>query len=172
MPYTKENDMKKNRHTSRAKKAAVAVTLLGTPMFATPGFVYGQKADPASTSKASRSVNMYLKFTDVFEKYKGDLYIAGVGEGHTIYEKSNGDMFYIDTETGNMKPVSSKVFMKVENSDKRSSSGNTYIKFDGIKGESKVKILGVDANGNVVHQKENGDKFTVNLKTGHVTLIK
>jgi outer membrane protein assembly factor BamB len=116
----------------------------------------------------------YLKFSDVMEKHKGDLWLAGVGDGHTIYQKSNGEMFYIDTKTGDMKEVSADAFHKGESKEKKTNAYHKmeYIKFDGIKGESKVKLLGVDANGDVVHQKPNGEKFIVDEATGHVTVLK
>jgi hypothetical protein len=169
----------KKKTTKRRAKAAVAATLMAMPMLSSPGVIYGQKGTPAPTTTEMKSAEMhkmpnnYLKFSESFHKIKGDLWLAGVGDGHTIYEKSNGEMFYIDEQTGDMKEVSSKVFMKVE-ADKKTSSFEKqhYIKFDGIKGESQVKLLGVDADGNVVHQKPNGEMFTVNKKTGHITLMK
>ena len=160
---------KKTSVTGRRTKAAVAATLMAVPMLSSPGVTYGQKGAPPSTTEM-KSTDMhkmpsnYLKFSEVMEKHKGDLWLAGVGDGHTIYQKQNGEMFYIDTKTGDMKPVSSDVFHKGETKDKKTHSyekQQTYIKFDGIKGESKVKLLGVDAKGNVVHQKPNGEKFVV-----------
>ena len=165
---------KKTGNTQRRVKAAVAATLMAMPMLSSPGVSYGQKGTPAPQTKAA--YEGYLKFSDSFHKHKGDLWLAGVGDGHTIYEKSNGEMFYIDGQTGDMKEVSSDVFHKGETKDDKKASGyekqHTYIKLDGVKGESKVKLLGVDANGDVVHQKPNGEMFTVNKKTGHVTLMK
>lgn len=164
---------KKTSVTGRRTKAAVAATLMALPMLSSPGVTYGQKGTPAPQTKAA--YEGYLKFSSVMEKHKGNLYLAGVGDGHTIYQKENGEMFYIDTKTGDMKSVSSDVFHKGETKDKKTHSyekQQTYIKFDGIKGESKVKLLGVDANGDVVHQKPNGEKFIVDEATGHVTVLK
>lgn len=171
----------KKKTTQRRAKAAVAATLMVVPMLSSPGVTYGQKGTPPPTTSGAKSTDMhkmptnYLKFSEVMEKHKGDLWLAGVGDGHTIYQKSNGEMFYIDTKTGDMKEVSSDVFIKGESKDDKKSSSYhkmAYIKFDGIKGESKVKLLGVDANGDVVHQKPNGEKFIVDEKTGHVTVLK
>jgi hypothetical protein len=173
----------KKKTTQRRAKAAVAATLMAVPMLSSPGVIYGQKGAPPPSSAEMKSTDMhkmpntYLKFSEVMEKHKGDLWLAGVGDGHTIYQKQNGEMFYIDTKTGDMKELSNKVFMKGESKDdKRSIDGGMikgeYIKFDGIKGESKVKLLGVDAKGNVVHQKPNGEKFIVDEATGHITVLK
>lgn len=185
----KEKHMKK-KTTQRRTKAAVAATLMAMPMLSSPGLIYGQKGAPptevGTKAMIKSSPDMYWKFSENFHKHKGDLWLAGVGDGHTIYEKPNGEMFYIDTKTGDMKEVSSKVFHKAvipgvshgrpqDKADKSVDGGmikGEYIKFDGIKGESKVKLLGVDANGDVVHQKPNGEMFTVNKKTGHITLMK
>lgn len=177
----------KKKTTQRRAKAAVAATLMAVPMLSSPGVIYGQKGAPAPSTTEMKSTDMhikmsnnYLKFTSVMEKHKGDLWLAGVGDGHTIYEKSNGEMFYIDTKTGDMKEVSSKVFHKhspdLGRRDAKSVDGGMikgeYIKFDGIKGESKVKLLGVDAKGNVVHQKPGGEIFIVDESTGHITVLK
>jgi hypothetical protein len=170
----------KKKTTQRRAKAAVAATLMAMPMLSSPGVIYGQKGTPAPTEVGTNAMiktspDMYLKYSDTFIKLKGDLWLAGVGDGHTIYEKSNGEMFYIDTKTGDMKEVSADAFHKGETKDKKTNSyekQHTYIKFDGIKGESKVKLLGVDSKGNVVHQKPNGEKFIVDENDGHVTVLK
>ncbi len=178
----------KKKTTQRRAKAAVAATLMALPMLSSPGVIYGQKGAPATTEVGTnvviKSSPEMWKYSSIYQKIKGDLWLAGVGDGHTIYEKQNGDMFYIDTKTGDMKPVSSDVFHKHfrpnpagdGTTEQKSTGGGyekqTYVKFDGIKGESKVKLLGVDAKGNVVHQKSNGEIFTVDNKTGHITLIK
>ncbi len=173
----------KKKTIQRRAKAAVAATLMAMPMLSSPGVTYGQKGAPPPSTTEMKSTDMhmkmpthYLKYSDSFEKHKGNLYLAGVGDGHTIYQKENGDMFYIDTKTGDMKEVSSKVFHKespilLKNVDGGNIKGE-YHKFDGVKGESKVKLLGVDAKGNVVHQKPNGEKFIVDESTGHITVLK
>lgn len=176
----------KKKTTQRRAKAAVAATLMVMPMLSSPGVIYGQKGTPATTEVGTKAImksspDLYMKFSENFEKHKGDLWLAGVGDGHTIYEKSNGDMFYIDTKTGDMKEVSSKVFAKhtpdIRRKGTKSDDGGyikqeTYIKLDAVKGESKVKLLGVDAKGNVVHQKPNGEIFIVDESTGHITVLK
>lgn len=169
----------KKKSINRNAKAVVAASLAALPMLSSPGVTYGQKgAAPAATemsTKAIQKMPSYYKLADVIQKIKGNLWLAGVGDGHTIYEKSDGSMFYLDEKTGDMHQVSPEVFHKGDSKDTRSrATSNTYIKIDfgDYKLSNKLTILGVDAKGNVVHQKPDGSTFTVDKRTGHVTLIK
>ena len=164
--------MKKKGSKSSGNKAAIVATMLAVPMISTPAVVYGQKGEtPAPASKMKRAENGYIKFANLQHKVGSEsVTILGVSDGHTIYEKPNGSKFYIEPETGDMKIVSEKHWIKMTSSSRASS--DIFIKFDGIKGESSVTLVGVDADGNVIHQKPDGTQFKVHTKTGHVTLLK
>ena len=162
--------MKKKNSTRN--KAALVATMLTVPMIATPGAIYAQRGEKITTETEARSSkNVFLKFADLQHKIgTKNVTILGVGNGHTIYEKPNGTKFYIEPETGDMKTVSEKHWIKMTTTTRASS--DYFLKLGGIKGESTVSLVGVDADGNVIHQKEDGSRFTVNRKTGHVTILK
>lgn len=164
--------MKKTPKNQRNTKAAIVATLLTAPMLATPAVTYGQRGETAPTEKSAKVTkgsNAYFKFGHIDQKTGSDLTIIGVGDGRTIYEKPNGDKFYIDTETGDMKAVSDKYWIKWRDAGTDSKRSSNYLK---IKMNEAFKIVGVDADGNVIHEKPNGDRFKVHTNTGHVTLIK
>jgi hypothetical protein len=156
----------------RGNKAAIVATMLAVPMISTPAMVYGQKGEtPAPAAKMKRAENSYLKFANLQHKIGSEsVTILGVGDGNTIYEKPNGSKFYIDPRTGDMKPVSEKHWIKMTTSTQ--ASVDMFIKLDGVKGESAVKLVGVDADGSVIHQRPDGTQFKVHQKTGHITLMK
>lgn len=164
---------KKSSKKSGGNKAAIVATMLAVPMISTPAMVYGQKGEtPAPIAKTKRAENSYIKFANLQHKIGSPtVAIIGVGDGHTIYEKPNGDKFYIEPETGDMKSISENYWIKMTSNTTRASS-DMFIKLDGIKGESAVTIVGVDADGSVIHQKPDGTQFKVHTKTGHVTLMK
>jgi hypothetical protein len=174
----KKTTTKKNRST----KAAVAATMMAVPILTMPATGIAQKSSGASaTASTSAQIKTpVFKFESAFEKQRGDLWIAGVGDGHTIYENSRGEYFYIDPNTGDMKTVTGKHFDKVEIHLNRSSKvkwtsdldGVKGESTDGIKGESKVKLVGVDAQGNVIQTNSRGEKFYLNTVTGDMVFVK
>ncbi|MCE7902439.1 MAG: hypothetical protein DYH20_07220 [Gammaproteobacteria bacterium PRO9] len=167
------------RRSPKKSKVAVAAALAAVPMFATPGITYGQRA-ARMPAPATESAQSHLKFSDSFVKIKGDFSIAGVGDNHIIYQRPNGEYFYIDEQTGDIKQLPSDGPRKMTTADQGARAAKvdsftwkmSFVKFDGAEGDSKVTLLGVDANGDIVNQRANGEKFTVNRKTGHITLMK
>jgi hypothetical protein len=164
---------KKSSSSSRGNKAAIVATMLAVPMISTPAVVYGQRGEtPAPTVKSKRAENSYLKFANLQHKVgSATVTIIGVGDGHTIYEKPNGDKFYIEPESGDMKSISENYWIKMSSNSNRAST-DAFIKIGDIKGETAVTLVGVDADGSVIHQKADGTQFKVHTKTGHVTLMK
>lgn len=163
--------MKKTPKTQRNTKAAIVATLLTAPMLATPAVTYGQRGETTPTEKSakeSKGSNTYFKFGHIDQKTGSDLTIIGVGDGRTIYEKPNGDKFYIDTETGDMKTVSDNYWMKWREETASARKRVNYIKIQA----KDFKIVGVDADGEVIHEKPNGQRFRVNTATGDITIQK
>lgn len=178
--------MKKTNTKKRNAKAAVAATMMAMPILSMPATGIAQKSPTTTetttttTTTTTRIKTPIFKFESVLEKHKGDLWIAGVGEGHTIYENSRGEYFYIDPSTGDMKMVTGKHFDKVIIYNNRSSRIKWTADLDGvkgestdrIKGESKVSLVGVDAQGNVVQTNSRGEKFYLNTVTGDMVFVK
>ncbi len=165
---------KKSSTSSRGNKAAIVATILAVPMISTPSEVYaqrGEKETKVQRAETTRTSDTFIKFQSLQQKVgSSSVSIIGVGDGHTIYQRPNGTKFYVDPETGDMKSVSDKYWIKM--TETTTAAHDMFIKLDGIKGESSVKLVGVDADGSVIHQKPDGTQFKVHTKTGHVTLLK
>lgn len=186
--------MKKTQATKgRHSKAVVAAAMLALPMaaLATTGAMSaaGKVAAPTEAKPASmappalqaRAPGYRFKYEAAFVKMKGEKWIAGVGDGHTIYQNSRGEYFYVEPGTGDLKTVSADYFMKVSGTDRKEfvlphvlaklgvarSSGAVADKLG-----SEVTLLGVDGQGNVIQQNSRGDKFYLNLTTGDMVFVK
>jgi hypothetical protein len=121
-------------------------------------------AKPASAS-ASSSTDFTIKYGATFWKWKGELSAVGMMDGQPVFKTSKGEYFTVEPSTGDLKfhSAESLGFIKLNSNDKlvaiKTVSWKTFIKFDGIKGESKVSVLGVDAQRHVVQQNSRGEKF-------------
>ncbi len=166
--------MKKPTHPRKrataSAKLAVAATVL--PLVASPSVLYAQRPGvkmPQGTIQ--RPSTMYLKFSDRFLKYGNQLTIAGLDNGHTIYRNSRGELFYLDPQTGDMKFVPKETFIKWSTGVKLTGAPLTMLKYEGIKWNRPVTVLGVDAQGNVVQKNAQGQKFYLNPTTGDMVFV-
>jgi hypothetical protein len=181
----KKNTTKKNRRT----KAAITATLMAVPMFGiasnglaqVSGTVESQTEMKAAPQK--QAVHIFLKYETAFQKFKGDSWIAGVGEGHSIYQNSRGEFFYIDPTTGDQRMVSSDYFLKMDSHQDRKSfvlphvlektgaitnTGSSRV----MKDKRRVTLLGVDEKGNIIQSNPLGEKFYLNPTTGDMVFVK
>jgi hypothetical protein len=175
---------KTSKKQNRNAKAAVAATMMAMPILSMPAIGIAQKSPTTTettttTTTTTRIKSPIFKFESVLEKHKGDLWIAGIGDGHTIYENSRGEFFYIDPSTGDMKMVTGKHFDKVEIRNLRyvkvkdASVDGADIKSTGAeKQHGKITLVGVDAQGNVIEMNSRGEKFYLNTVTGDMVFVK
>ena len=157
-----KNEFKKSRHASTAIAAAmVVVPMLG---MASPEAKQAkvESSTQVNTAPSQRS-DQHWKFKSSFEKLKGEYWIAGVGDGHAIYKNSRGEYFYIDPATGDMKSVSADFVIKMSRAE-----GKSFVQ----KLASKVTLLGVDEQGNVIQKNTKGEKFYLNPATGDMVFVK
>lgn len=173
---------KRQSRTSRNTKAAIAATIMAVPIFGMPskGLTQVRSATEAPTKGTAGKV--FMKLSAVLDKHKGDVWLAGVGDGHTIYQNSRSEFFYIDPNTGDMKFLSKDYFHKEPfGSTKKTfvlphvlEKSGTMNRSDGghIKMEAKVKLLGVDEKGNVIQQNSKGEKFYLSLTNGDMVFVK
>lgn len=186
--------MKKTQATkNRRSNATVAAALLALPMAAmatTPAVpVAGQVAAPTEARAASnpeaaarsKTAAPYFKFQAAFLKLQGGTWIAGVGDGHAIYENSRGEYFYVEPGTGDLKTVSKDYFLKGNLTDGRArqvpgacekSAPATRRSASAYKLCAQVTLLGVDAQGNVIQQNAKGENFYLNPVTGDMVFVK
>jgi hypothetical protein len=157
----------KNRNTGKthSAKAAFTATMVVVPMFGLASKGMAQDSSKAGTipqasaEMQEKSVNIFIKYHPVYDKYKGDTWIAGIGKGHPVYKNSSGDLFYLDPKTGDAKTVSGDYPIK-----------GAPVGLDKL--SSKVTLIGVDLSGNVIQKNSRGEKFYLNTKTGDMVFVK
>lgn len=186
--------MKKSQATkNRRNNPTLAAALLALPMAAmgvphtlpVTGEIAAQ-ADTRTVTKPDSAVQSkssvpFIKFEAAFQKLTGSNWIAGVGDGHTIYQNSRGEFFYVEPSTGDLKTVSKDYFIKVAATDAKTRQVSGALEKRGsatrrgsaaYKMTMEVTLLGVDAQGNVIQQNAKGEKFYLNPKTGDMVFVK
>lgn len=163
----KSTDGKRVAATSTA--AALAAAMLAAPGLAAPAPAPVPQTKPGASPEtpertgpevkhASKANALNFEEIKTAYKHKGEYSIAGVGDGHIVFEDERGNLFYIDEATGDQKSVAKgKVFPKVEISRRAGSSS---------KHSDKVSIIGVDAEGKVIMKNARGEKFYLDAATG------
>ncbi len=118
---------------------------------------------PGSPAAAGRSTDTHIKFANSFIKWQASLAVAGMMNGSPVFKTPQGEYFQVEPNTGDLKWMSPESLGYIKVIEGRVSMtgarSTTFIKFDGIKGESKVSVLGVDAQGHVLQQNSRGEKF-------------
>lgn len=86
--------------------------------------------------------------------------VLGVSGGHTVYQSADGQFFYLDPQTGDVKMLAADFALK--------PTGGTFIRHDG----GRVKIVGVDPAGNVLQSNARGETFYLQPQTGAFVFVK
>ena len=133
------------------------------------------KPAPAAAGSAT---DYHIKFASNFMKWRNELSSVGMLDGQPVFKTSKGEYFTVEASTGDLKfhSAESLGYMKYESKDRlvavktvaepdaklvavKTHAWKNFIKFDGIKGEGKVSVLGVDGQGHVVQQNSRNEKF-------------
>ena len=131
----------------------------------------GRSPAPASTARstgyekgtsATRSVG-WIKFKSEF-KHKDEYSVAGVGDGHVVFEDERGQTFYVDDATGDQKFVSRNFFIKIHMDSNARTGPHKDI--------TKIHILGVDQDGKTIMSNAGGEKFYLDAATGDMIFVK
>lgn len=164
MPRTTD----RKRGVATSSGAALAAVMLASPGLAAPAPV--QQAGQVTAAENSRGVAVDAKGAGKWTKppmklgaelkHKGEYSVAGVGDGHIVFEDQRGRFFYIDMATGDQKFVSRKVFSKVEIQRNVKRMGG------------KVTLLRVDQDGKVIMANQRGEKFYLDPATGDMIFVK
>lgn len=169
----KKDLSKKSRNT----KAAIAATIMAVPAFGMPSKGIAQEGSRMEAMHKMPSKAM-LKYEAKFEKMKNWVWLAGVGDGHTVYQNERSEFFYIDPMTGDMKFLSADYFYKGDSKDTKKTFVMPHIleksgaKVSTIKMEAKVSLLGVDDKGNVIQENAKGEKFYLSPTNGDMIYVK
>ena len=166
----------RKRSAAASSGAAFVAVMLAAPGLAAPAPDQKTEQSPVSESSA-RSAGYekqmgqtrsyaYIKLTSEF-KHKSEYSIAGVGDGHVVFEDERGNLFYVDDATGDQKFVSRKIFMKVE-----LNRADKSVPWQKSKNTAKVTILGVDQDGKTIMSNPGGEKFYLDVATGDMIFVK
>jgi hypothetical protein len=126
-----------------------------------PAAVAARPAPAVATS----ATDYTIKFASNFIKWRNELSAVGMLDGRPVFKTDKGEYFQVEPSTGDLKfhSAESLGFLKYETKDKlvavKTISGKNFMKFDTIKGESKLSVLGVNAQGQVIQQNSRGEKF-------------
>lgn len=166
----------RKRKAATSSGAALVAVMLAAPGLAAPALDQKAGQSPASESSA-RNVGYekqtgqtrsyaYIKLKSEF-KHKSEYSVAGVGDGHVVFEDERGNLFYVDEATGDQKFVSRKIFMKVE-----LNRADKSVPWQKSKNTEKVTILGVDQNGKTIMSNPRGEKFYLDAATGDMIFVR
>ena len=164
----------RKRVTVASSGAALAAVMLATPGLAAPAIDQQTAQSPVSESSArstgyekqhgqARSYG-HFKFKSEF-KHKGEFSVAGVGDGHVVFEDERGNLFYVDDATGDQKFVSRHYVVKILNTQARD-------RFPAHKLTDKVTILGVDQDGRTIMSNTHTENFYLDAATGDMIFVK
>ncbi len=186
----KKSALKKIRSSKRSNMAIAATAALATvPMLSNPASVRAQApSTPGTMTPRIHTISKqptYLKYSNVTVKIAGTYSIAGIDGQNIVYRKADGEFFFIDPATGDMKFVSAAEFSKyetVKNTGEylrkklpgKMKSGTitvSRIKFDDawLKGHNEygsVTFLGEDASGHDVLKTSSGQTVYLDPATG------
>lgn len=171
----------KTSKTNVAKASILAASVLFSAPLAHSTLLSQDKSSVSRGIKMGGEANIVnktisnLKYEDIYIKIREDWNIVGVDKGNTVYKNTRGEYFTIDPNTGDMKTMASDYYLKftyIKMGAARSAGKLSMIKFDGIKGEMKVKVLGVDNKGNVIQKNSKGEKFYLDPNTGDMVTVK
>jgi hypothetical protein len=115
---------------------------------------------PASSSGQRTASATHIKYHETF-KFKGELTCPGMLKGAPVFKNTKGEYFTVDPNTGDLKfhTAESLGYMKHKGESSTARSVDMFIKFDGIKGEQRVTLEGVDAQGRVLQKNSRGEVF-------------
>ncbi len=123
-----------------------------------------QAAPPArKPAGPSEATGYTIKFAGTFMKWRGGLSVAGMMNGRPVFRTPQGEFFQVDAATGNLQfhSAESLGFLKLGTPQGRAGAPRNpaFLKWEGMKGEQRVSVLGVDAQGHVIQENSRGERF-------------
>lgn len=153
-----------NNSKKKFKKAAktVAVTsLMSLPLFS-PNNLHAQDAGRGVAAKQS-SFSIATK-----QKQTSNVNIVGVDNGNAVFKNDRGQFFMVNPQTGDLEFMTAQKFGTFKLYGKTSIPGKPLVgvKYPPAKEGTGVTILGVDKDGQTIHQNSRGETFYVHPATG------
>lgn len=165
--------MKTSKSNTAKASILAASVLLG--ITGTHNELVSQESKSIGIKQSTTATKVIYKYSEKFMKFKGEFSIAGMDKGSPLYKNSRGEYFTIDPSTGDMKMISSDIFMKfqyIKGNSSRSSSKLANIKFVEEKMSGKVTLVGEDDKGNIIQANSRGEKFYLDPFTGDMVFVK
>jgi len=163
---------------TKSYATAAAVLSAGVLMAQSPQAAGASKAPPATQKGVPErsAASIHIKYAATFHKWGNELRVAGMLKDRPVFKTAQGEFFTVDPNTGDLKfhTAESLGFMKMGDIRDRAASAksvDTFIKFDGIKGEQRVSVEGVDAQGNVIQKNSRGERFYLG-RNGDMVFVK
>lgn len=136
---------------------------------AIPGSVQALPAVQSPTARRGEAADHTIKFAGTFMKWRGGLSVAGMMNGRPVFKTAQGEYFQVEPNTGDLQFHSpeSLGFIKIRDARAQTPASSlgraaTFLKFDGIKGEQRISVAGVDAQGHVIQENSRGERFYLN----------
>ena len=170
------------------KRAIVVAAFLSSQMAANSVQAQTQKSN-ATSQKTSASLDplLKIKFNKLAQQKTS---LVACLEGCPVYKTGKGELFTVDAETGDMKTVSTDLYIKLNGFEKQisikpatkqnsSKSAKKLVSFKYAAACEAIKILGIDTDGHIIQETTSGEKFFLDPSTGdmvdyvgHVTLLR
>ena len=176
---------KKLRAANRTKTVVAASAIAALPMIGGTARAQIHPTDPKINSngalmvKGESSIKFWEKYHKVHETYS----IVGMEGNSPIFRKAGGEMFTINSMTGDMVPVDRMGYMKygyqkMDATIKMGSAGtqkgwkfnDAYLKLNKL-GTEGILISGVDGAGHIILQNGQGQQGYLDSNTGDFGVI-
>jgi hypothetical protein len=158
--------MKKSSRTTRRTKAALTAAAMSIPMLGAVHEAAAQETPTKTSTRLSTTTAVKLMSTRTV-KLATNVILIGLDSGHVVYRNKAGELFYLDAATGDMR------FLATTSPAVKLIGGVKGL--EGVKRGSKdlsaVSIVGVDANGNVLHRTSKGEEFILDSTTGDMVFV-
>lgn len=152
-----------NNSKKKLKKAAKAVAV--TSLLALPLLPTELQAQDGGRGVAAK----HSAYTIAIKgKGTSDVTIVGVENGNAVFKNPRGEFFTVNPQTGDFEFITAQKFGTFKMYGKQIIPGKELvaIKYPPAKEGTLVTILGVDKDGQTIHQNSRGETFYVHPTTG------
>lgn len=184
--------MKKHKRNITTQTVLTTAAFLALQSF--PNLLHAQTAGAKpQTTTVARKASYFLKI-DMGAMAHQKMALVGVIKGEPVFKNGKGEIFRLNSNTGDIITVSKEEFAKLDCCMK-DNGGGYFIKMATLKNSSSaaksnifiklektianIKVLGIDKDGHIIQETEKGEKFFLDPATGdmvdyvgHVTLMK
>ena len=174
--------MKKHKKQKTVTPKMVAATIALLSLQGLPGSLYAQRepVDNTRTTEAQKQ-DLFVKFANT-RLSKQKLSVLALLDGVPVVKATDGKMYLMDPQTGNIRDVSTEEFNKlgynkIALANKIYTVKDRAIKLNASKLSHKIKegeqtlrnqieLLGVDKDGHEIFKNSRGEKFFFDFATG------